>query len=201
MFDLCWTLPKYLRTFLHENAFLTNWSNGPIRLQYMPLYGQTFHQHSIKYMRYKLNEQQYFDIETDTETYTRRVVELWTQDSPPPIGYEVFNIGLPVRCRNPLWEGSTIGTAAAASWAVILPAGNNEAKSPAGLCSLSTPWIGFVGRTLELTEKGDRSVVDPWTRDAPPPDGKVWFRRRRWAQKGLLEIKIRCGGGGQMYGR
>ena len=36
MFDLCRTLPKYLRTFLHKNALLTNWSNGPIRLQHMP---------------------------------------------------------------------------------------------------------------------------------------------------------------------
>ena len=37
MFDLHWTLPKYRSD---------DWSNGPIRLQYMPLYGRLFHTYS-----------------------------------------------------------------------------------------------------------------------------------------------------------
>ena len=32
--------------------------------------------HIIKKIRYKLNEQQYFEIETEMEMYTRRVVDL-----------------------------------------------------------------------------------------------------------------------------
>ena len=85
----------------------------------------------IKYRRYKLNEQQYFEIETDMETKYRRVLETWMWDSPPPEGDGVFNIGVLVRCHNSLWEIRTRGTAAADSWAVIWPAGNNEPKNPA----------------------------------------------------------------------
>ena len=69
-------------------------------------------------------ERQYFEIETETDV--QRVVDPWTRNAPPPEGGGVFNIVRPVWCRNPLWAGSTRGTTATASWAVIWPAGNNN---------------------------------------------------------------------------
>ena len=50
MFDLRRTLSKYLRAFFARNCGSGDWSNGPIRLQYMPLCGQTFH----PYLQYKI---------------------------------------------------------------------------------------------------------------------------------------------------
>ena len=46
IFDLRRTLPKYLRIFFSQKCSTDDWSNKPIRLQYLPLYGQTFHQYS-----------------------------------------------------------------------------------------------------------------------------------------------------------
>ena len=80
----------------------------------------------IRNIIYKLNEQQSFEMETETDTGSQRVVEPWMRDLPPPEGGSVWNIGRPVQCRNPLWEGSTKETATSASWAIILPYGNNN---------------------------------------------------------------------------
>ena len=76
-------------------------------------------------MLYKLNEQQYFDMEMETEADTLRVVETWIQDAPTPERYEVYNIGWTVQWRYPIWAGRTRGTVNSASWAAIWPSGNN----------------------------------------------------------------------------
>ena len=41
---------------------------------------------------------------TETEIDDRRVVGPWTQDAPPPEGGRIFNIGRPLRCRNPFGQ-------------------------------------------------------------------------------------------------
>ena len=127
------------------------------------------------------------------ETNAWRVVDPWMKATPTSEGYGVYNIGWPVQCRNPLWAGRIWGTTAA-SWAVIWPSGNNEPKIPAGLHSLSTPWIKFVRRTLTLTAKDALRVVQPLIWDVPHLDENVWFRRRQQEQKGLPQSLI-CWGG------
>ena len=149
----------------------------------------------IKHIRYKLNEQLYFDIETYMETDTWRVFKPWTRYAPPPEGGGVFNIGRPVRCRNPLWEGRTRDTFAASSRAMIWPVGNNGPN-----CSLFLPWIKFVRRTLTLIAKDTWRVVDQWTWDTPTTDGNVWVWRIRQAQKGLLQSPICWGCGDRCMG-
>ena len=158
----------------------------------------------IKNIIYKLNEQQYFQIETETETETddHHIFEPWTRDAPTPEGGGIWNIGLLVQCRGILWEGSKIGSAAAASWAVIWMSGNNEPKIPASICSLSLPWIRLVRRIfiLALLENYTRHVVETWMWDAPPHDGNIWILRRLWAKKGLLQSPICWWGWWQAYG-
>ena len=134
------------------------------------------------------------------KTNTRSVVEPWMRNTPPPEGGGVCNIGLLVLCHNPLWTGRKIGTAAAASWAVIWPDGNKKTKRPAGLWSLSPPCIWFVRRTLTLTTKEVRRIFDTWMWDAPPPDGNTWVRQIRRVWKGLLQSLIRWGGGDRRMG-
>ena len=129
------------------------------------------------------------------KTDTRSVFDLWTRDAPHPEGDGVYNIGLSVQCLNPLWSVRTIGTADSASCAVIWPTGHNKPNIPAGLRSLSPSWIRFVRSILTLAAKDARRVVEPWTRDAPPPDGNVWVWRRLRARKGLLQSPILLGGG------
>ena len=92
-----------------------------------------------------MNQRQYFEIEVEMETNAWRVDDPWMRDAPPPEGDGVSNIGQPVRCRTPLREGRTWGTAAA-SWTVIWPDGNNEPKSPAVLHSLSFSPLGYVSQ-------------------------------------------------------
>ena len=48
--------------------------------------------------------------------------------------------------------------------------------------------------SLTLTVKDAQSVVEMWTRDSPPPDGKVWVWRWRWAKKGLTKVQFFWGG-------
>ena len=144
----------------------------------------------IKHIKYKLNEEQYFDIEIEMERNAWRVVDMWMWDTPPPEGDGAWNIGRLVRWHNPLWMGRTIGTTSADSWAVILPDVNNESKIPAGIHSLSPSWIRFVRRTLTLTVKGAWRVVEPLLWDDPPPDGNIWVRQRWIMKKGLLRSII-----------
>ena len=80
----------------------------------------------IKHIKYKLNEEQYFDIEIEMERNAWRVVDMWMWDTPPPEGGVVCNIGQLVRCFKLLWDGSTRGTATAVSWAVSWLDGNNN---------------------------------------------------------------------------
>ena len=134
------------------------------------------------------------------EKNARRVVEPWIPDAPPLEEDGVWNISRPVRWHNHLWEERTRGTAAAFSQAMIWPAGNNKPKSPAGLCSLSSPCIRFVRSTLMLKAKDARHVFDPWIWDAPTPDGNVWVWQRQQAQKGLLQSLILWGGGHRHMG-
>ena len=47
----------------------------------------------IKNIRYELNEQQYFEMETEMDTDARRVVKPWMQDTPTSEGDRFFNIG------------------------------------------------------------------------------------------------------------
>ena len=70
----------------------------------------------IKHVKYKLNEQKYFETKTDAQ----RVIKPWTREAPPPEGGGVCNISLPVLFQNPLWEVRTRGTAASASWSVMI---------------------------------------------------------------------------------
>ena len=135
------------------------------------------------------------------DTNARHVVNPLIQYAPPPEGGEFFNIGRPVRCCNPFWVGMTRGNVATTSWAAIWPAGNNEPKSPTVLCRLYPPRIRFSKRTLALTAKDGRRIVEPWIQDAPPPDGNVWVQRIWQAQKVLLQGLIRWGGWWQTYGR
>ena len=46
-FDLCQTLPNYLRTFLHENALLTIGLTDQSGYSIYLVYGQSFHPYSI----------------------------------------------------------------------------------------------------------------------------------------------------------
>ena len=46
-FDLRRTLPKYLRTFLHENAVLTIGLTDQLGYSICLLYGQSFHPYSV----------------------------------------------------------------------------------------------------------------------------------------------------------
>ena len=134
------------------------------------------------------------------ETDTLCIHNPWTWYAPPPEGGGFCNIFQMVRCRNPLWEGSTRGTNIAASQAVILLSGDNEPKIHIGLHIISPPWIIFVSSTLILSSKYARSVVKLWTWDAPPPDGNFWFWRRRWAQKWIMQSLIWWGGSDRRIG-
>ena len=140
-----------------------------------------------------MNKQQYFEMDMEMDTW--RVVNTWTQDALPPKGIGVFNIGWPVLWHNPLWAGRTRGTDTAAPWAMISPDGNNEPKISVGLCSLSTPWNSFIWSTWMLTAKDTQIIVETWTRDAPPPYGKLWARQIRQAKKWPLQSLIHWGGG------
>ena len=141
-----------------------------------------------------MNERQYFEIEMEMETDSQRVVEVWTLEAASIKGDRVCNIGLPVWCYNPLWMGSTRGTATTAFLVVILPDRNNKPNILVGIHSLSPSFIRFVRSTLMLTAKDTRRVVELWMWDASPPDGNIWFQRRRQLWKGILKSLIHWGG-------
>ena len=139
-------------------------------------------------------------METETERDTCCVVGTWMQDSSITEGGGVWNIGWLVRCHNPLSMVRKRGTAAAASWYVIWPAGNYEPNIPTDLCRLSPPWIRFFRSTLTLMGKDAWNVFEPRMRDATLPDGNVWVRRRRRSRKRLLHSTILWGGGDRRMG-
>ena len=108
----------------------------------------------IKHIRYKINEQKYFEIKTETET------ETVTGGGDVVWGYGVWNIFQPVQYPNPFWVGRTIWTAVVSYWDVIWLTRNNETNSPAGLHRIFPYWVRLVSSTLNIMAKEETPNPD-----------------------------------------